>query len=104
MPSNRKEAAQVAPFHLGPAAPPEAVARRPPRSVLLWPERSVLLWPGRRLGADLLHDRRVGERGHVTELALLGDIPQQPPHDLPGAGLWQVGREDDRAGAGQLAD
>ena len=40
-------------------------------------------------------DRRVGERRRVAERPVLGDVAQQPAHDLPRARLRQLGREDD---------
>src|SRR4051794_37847616 len=33
---------------------------------------------------DGVDDRRIRERRHVTQLATLGDVPQQPAHDLAG--------------------
>ena len=62
------------------------------------PARSVLA--GRRLRharLDQVHHGRVGERGDVAELAVLGDVAQQPAHDLAGAGLGQLRR---RSGSG----
>src|SRR5436190_19507468 len=56
------------------------------------------------LALELLHDVRLAQGGHVAELAALGDVPQQPPHDLPRARLGQIARPDDALGPGQLAD
>ena len=36
---------------------------------------------------ELVDDRRVGERGGVAEVAALGDVAEQPPHDLARSGL-----------------
>src|SRR5688500_5891486 len=69
-------------------------ARLPPRTAPVYTEhslsaRSVLSGAG--LVADRVHDAGVGKRGDVTKIALLRDITQQPPHDLSGARLGQVG-------------
>src|SRR4051812_11066972 len=40
---------------------------------------------------QLLHDRRVAQRGDVAELAALGDVAEQAAHDLARARLGQVG-------------
>src|SRR4051812_35991169 len=53
---------------------------------------------------ELLHHGRVAERGHVSQLAALGDVAQEPAHDLPGSGLGQVVGPDDPVGPGELAD
>src|SRR6187200_1843442 len=42
--------------------------------------------PGQIL-LDQVHHRGVGQRRHVAELAVLGDIAEQPAHDLAGPGL-----------------
>src|SRR5207249_9509690 len=63
-----------------------------------------LLSPDRGHVADLVHDLRVRQRGHVPQLPALGHVPEEPPHDLPGAGLGKVLGEDDRMGPGELAD
>ena len=44
---------------------------------------------------QLVHDSRVGERRRVAERPVLGHIAEQAAHDLPRAGLRQLGREDD---------
>ena len=56
----------------------------------------------RRLEAspDQVHHRRVGQRGDVAELAVLGDVPQQAAHDLAGPGLGQLGDDQDLARLG----
>ena len=68
----------------------------------------LLLLAGGRVGSqvviDHLDDRGVEQRGHVSELPVLGDVAQQPPHDLAAAGLRQVGREEDLAWLGDRAD
>src|SRR4051812_27506075 len=77
---------------------PDTASRRAPRSVKApcrAPPRacegrgaggpfSVLGRGGGELLLDQLHDRGVGERGDVAQLAVLGDVAQQPPHDLAG--------------------
>src|SRR3954447_3693221 len=45
------------------------------------------------VGPDQLHDAGVGEGRGVPECAALGDIAQEPAHDLPGPRLRQVGHE-----------
>ena len=47
---------------------------------------------GRGAGADLVDDRGVGQRGRVAQLPALGDVAQEPAHDLAAAGLGQVRR------------
>src|SRR5688500_14488661 len=64
--------------------------------------RSVLSGAG--LVPDRVDDAGVGKRRDVTEIALLGDITQQPAHDLSGARLGQVGREHDLLRSRELAD
>ena len=53
---------------------------------------------------DQVHHRGVGERGDVADLAVLGDVAQQPAHDLAGAGLGQLGDDHDLPGLGDRAD
>src|ERR671931_2533953 len=53
---------------------------------------------------DLLDDGRVGERGGITQLAVLGDVAEKPAHDLAAASLRQLGREDDVRGLRDRAD
>ena len=53
---------------------------------------------------DLLDDRRVGERRRVTEVAAVGDVAQQPAHDLAAARLGQIRREVDRLRLGERPD
>ena len=76
-------------------------------------------WPARRRGlsgvahssvgrcgrqpSDLLDHRRVGQRGGVAQVPALGHVAEQPPHDLPAAGLGQFVGEDDRLRAGRWA-
>src|SRR5699024_2183092 len=45
-----------------------------------------------------------GEGGRVAEAAVLGDIAQQPPHNLAGTCLRQIRSEHDIRGSGELAD
>ena len=47
---------------------------------------------------------RVAQRRHVAELAALGDVAQQPAHDLARARLGQVVGPDDAPRARELAD
>src|SRR3954451_23396676 len=56
------------------------------------------------LALELLHHVRVAQRGHVAELAALGDVAQQPAHDLARARLGQVVGPDDALGPRELAD
>ena len=61
----------------------------------------------RRLGRpspDLVDDRGVGERRRVAEVAALGDVAEQPAHDLAAARLGQVRRQVDRLRLGDGAD
>ena len=44
---------------------------------------------------ELVDDGRVGERRRVAERPVLGDVAEQPAHDLAGARLRQLGGEDD---------
>ena len=53
---------------------------------------------------ELLDHVGVAQRGHVAELAALGDVAQQPAHDLARAGLRQVVGPDDPLRARELAD
>ena len=66
----------------------------------LSPPKSALLQP---LG-DQVHHRRVGERGDVADLAVLGDVAQQPAHDLARPGLGQLLDDHDLARLGDRAD
>src|SRR5688572_7891532 len=56
----------------------------------------LLLEPG--------NDRRIGQGGGVAERLPLGNVAQEPPHDLAGTGLRQVGREDDVVRPGDRAN
>jgi hypothetical protein len=58
----------------------------------------------RRPAPDLLHDTGIGERGGVPEVAALGDVAQEPAHDLAAAGLRQVVGEDHRLRPGRRPD
>src|SRR5439155_3050922 len=64
------------------AGPRDAARRRVPR----------LLFAGPNVGqvADLGDDLGVGQGRHVAQLPALGDVAEQPPHDLPRPGLRQV--------------
>src|SRR5262245_63211441 len=41
------------------------------------------------LVADRVHHARIGQRGDVAHLAMLGDVAQEAAHDLAGPGLGQ---------------
>src|SRR5918999_5274603 len=56
------------------------------------------------LRLQLGHDVGVAQRRHVAELAPLGDVAQQPPHDLARARLREVLGPDDALRPGQLPD
>src|ERR687898_297469 len=68
------------------------------------PARSLLWCALGQTFADQVHDRRVGERGHVTEVPLLRHVAQQPAHDLARASLRQLGDDHDLARLGDRAD
>jgi hypothetical protein len=48
-------------------------------------------------GLDLVHHTTVCQRRGVTDLAVLGDVTQQPAHDLSRAGLGQFGNNQNLA-------
>src|SRR5674476_671882 len=56
------------------------------------------------LSLQLLGHGRVAQRRHVAQGPSLGDVAQQPAHDLARARLWQVVGPDDPLGSGELAD
>src|SRR3954463_12622131 len=56
------------------------------------------------LALELLHHVGVAQRRDVAELAALGDVAQQPAHDLARARLRQVVGPDDALGPRELAD
>src|SRR5579872_1202747 len=59
---------------------------------------SLLLFAfGSGLGhlGDVLHHRRVGQRGGITERTFLHHVAQKPAHDLAAARLRQIRRERD---------
>src|SRR4051794_22912387 len=82
-----------------------AIVRRPPTAVpaakppLLVPVRARL-----HLLLEILHHAGLAQRRHVAELVPLGDVAQQPAHDLAGARLRQVGGPDQLLGPRELAD
>jgi hypothetical protein len=49
-------------------------------------------------GLQPRHDIGVGQRRRVAERLPLGDVAQEAPHDLPGPGLREVGREEHVSG------
>src|SRR3569833_90788 len=53
---------------------------------------------------DQIHDRAVGQRGHVAQRAVLGHVAEQPPHDLAGPRLGQLGHDHDLARLGARAE
>uniref|UniRef100_A0A0N4Z5G8 PE-PGRS family protein n=1 Tax=Parastrongyloides trichosuri TaxID=131310 RepID=A0A0N4Z5G8_PARTI len=55
---------------------------------------------------QIIHDRRIGQRRGVAQGAqiVLGDLPQDPPHDLARAGLGQTRRPLNHVGRGDGAD
>ena len=53
---------------------------------------------------DAVDDRRVGERRRVAERLVLGDVAQQPAHDLARTGLRQLLGEQDRLRLRDRAD
>ena len=63
--------------------------------------RSLLGGSARGAAAQLLDHGGVGERRRVAEIAALGDVPEQPAHDLAGAGLRKILGEDDRPAVGR---
>src|SRR5690349_12694595 len=50
------------------------------------------------------HHRRIRQRGGITQRAPLGNVLEEAPHDLPAAGLGQIGRKEDVVRAGDRAD
>src|SRR2546423_4443226 len=57
-----------------------------------------------RQRADRRHHLGVGQRCNVAQIAPVGDVAQQAPHDLARAGLRQVVGEGDGVRPGDLAD
>src|SRR3954454_11052704 len=79
---------------------PHTRARRERRGSVV----SLLAGAGGGPALELVDDAGVGEGGRVAEIAALGHIAQQAPHDLAAAGLGQIVGEDDRLGPGDRAD
>src|SRR5688572_24699479 len=79
---------------------------------LAWPasflrlrkSNGTLLLRCARLLADRLDDRRIGEGRGVPEIATLGDVAQQAPHDLARARLRQVRHEHEELRARDRPD
>ena len=90
----RREIARPAPSARNSASAPDSGARSNAHSSL---RRGGLI-------ADLLDDLGVRERRDVAERVAARDVAQQPAHDLPGARLRQVRREDDLVGLRDRAD
>src|SRR5688572_1469118 len=63
---------------------------------------SVLARAGIR--PDEVHDAGIGEGRRIAEGAALGDVAQQPAHDLARAGLGQIRHEHQALGLGDRAD
>src|ERR1700722_6250544 len=53
---------------------------------------------------DGVDDRRVEQRRDVAQRPVVGDVAQEPAHDLAAAGLGQLGRQNDLARLGERAD
>src|SRR4051794_30836732 len=66
--------------------------------------RSLLAGTGGGPALDLVAHAGVSQRGGVTEIAALGHVFQQPPHDLAATRLGQVVGEDDGLRAGNSPD
>src|SRR6185437_7728584 len=64
----------------------------------------LLLGGGWHLGRDAGDHVRVEQRGRVTERAVVGDVAQQPAHDLARPRLGQVGTDQDVARLRDRAD
>src|SRR4051794_7772900 len=79
-------------------APHSAPAAEPSAGLVL------LLLALLHLSLELLHDVRVAERRDVAHLLALGDVAQQPAHDLARPRLRQVVGPDDALGPRELAD
>src|SRR5438874_5008192 len=84
--------------------PPQAASRTASSTRAAGSAGLVFTLALRREGADRRHDLGVGQRRHVPQIAPMGDVAQQAPHDLARAGLRQVVGEDDRMRPGDLAD
>src|ERR671910_693232 len=65
---------------------------------------AISLFLSGELLLEILHDSRLAQRGHVAQLAALGDVAQQPAHDLSRAGFGNVRGPDDALGTGEPAD
>ena len=66
--------------------------------------QSSSAWRSLTLSLELGHHVGVAQRRHVAQLAALGDVAQQPPHDLARARLRQVVGPDDPLRPRELAD
>src|SRR4030095_8671572 len=90
----------------GTAASPTKTCSRCTRHAGHVRREPLLLLRGLRCGSllDLVDNRRVGQGCGVSELPLLRDVAEEPAHDLPGACLRELRREDDVRRAGELAD
>src|SRR5688500_10499758 len=64
--------------------------------------RSVLRFPA--VLADRLHDGCVGERRGVAQGSALGDVAEEPAHDLAAPGLGEIGGEHEGLWLGDGAD
>src|SRR6185437_14859007 len=66
----------------------EGARTLPPRGVL------ILAWLPAR-GPDRLDHPGVGQSGGIAKLPLVGDIAEEPAHDLPTPRLRQIGGKED---------
>src|SRR3954471_16386102 len=65
---------------------------------------SLLAGTGGGAALDLVDDAGISQRGGVAEIAALGHVFQQPPHDLAAARFGQIVGEDDGLGPGDGSD
>src|SRR4051794_20555508 len=70
--------------HAPPAVTVSSASRLAPSAVLFLVVR-----------LQLSDHRRIGQRRRIAERLALGDVAEQAAHDLAGAGLGQVGGEQD---------
>ena len=56
--------------------------------------------------SDFVYDLRLGQGGGVADVVVLalGDLPQDPSHDLSGSGLGQGAAEEGVLGNGETGD
>src|SRR5450759_1066029 len=73
-------------------------------SCLRKPNGTLVLLRRAAVVADHLHHPGICQRGGVAEDAVLGDVAQEPAHDLARSGLGQVGREHQELRPSDRAD